>query len=83
MSLHVDDAVESLSSILLESGLYEPIGQYIAVLTDNKKGFYDLEGNFESAPEETILESANDPNKDCQFIIVNNKGKAGIDVFQL
>ena len=28
------------------SGLYEPIGQYIAVLTDNKKGFYDL-GNFE------------------------------------
>ena len=42
MSLHVDDAVESLSSILLESGLYEPIGQYIAVLTDNKKGFYDF-----------------------------------------
>ena len=83
LSLHVDDAVESLSSILLESGLYEPIGQYISVLTDNKKGFYDLEGNFESAPEQTVLESANDPNKDCQFIIVNNKAKAGVDVFNL
>ena len=83
LAIHVDDAVSKLRYILSNSGAYQNIGNYIGVLTDTKTGFYDLEGNFTKAEEQLVLSATNNPNEDCQFLVVNNKGKAGIDVFNL
>lgn len=82
LSIHVDDAREELSEILARNGYAIP-GQWIAVMTDNHKGFYDLAGNFSSSNEDEIIASLNDEESDCQFLLVNNKGTAGIDVFNL
>lgn len=80
LSIHVNDAVEMLSDILYNNG-YSSACQWISIMTHNKKGFYNLEGDFTSASEDDILDCLNDKDSDCQFLLVNNKAKAGINVF--
>lgn len=82
LSIHVNDAVEMLSSILYNNG-YSPACQWISIMTHGKKGFYNLEGDFTSANEDEILECLKNKESDCQFLLVNNKAKAGINVFNL
>lgn len=82
LSIHIDDAVELLSDILIDNG-YTSSCQWISIMTDKQKGFYDLRGNFTSASEDDIIAALNDSDSDCQFLLVNNKGKAGINVFNL
>ena len=82
LSIHLDDAVEWLSDILANAG-YAEACQWIAVMTDKQKGFYNLLGDFTPATEDDIIDALNDKDCDCQFVLVNNKGKAGINVFNL
>jgi len=82
LSIHINDSFEMLSDILLNNG-YTASCQWISVMTDKQKGFYNLMGNFTPATEEDIIASLNDSDSDCQFLLVNNKGKAGINVFNM
>lgn len=82
LSVHIDDAVELLSANLIDNG-YAEACQWIAVMTDKQKGFYNLLGEFTPASEDDIISALNDGESDCQFVLVNNKGKAGINVFNL
>jgi hypothetical protein len=82
LSIHIDDAVDWLSDILVNAG-YAEVCQWIAIMTDKQKGFYNLHGDFTPATEDDIIAALNDPDSDCQFVLVNNKGKAGINVFNL
>jgi len=82
LSIHIDTAVDWLSNILGNNG-YAEACQWIAVMTDKQKGFYNLLGEFTPATEDDIIAALNDGESDCQFVLVNNKGKAGINVFNL
>jgi hypothetical protein len=82
LSLHLDNVVEYLIEFLLKNN-YSTSMQSIAVMRDNQKGFYDLYGNFEKATDEEIIDALNDPDEDAEFLLVNNKGSAGINVHNL
>lgn len=82
LSIHVDDALDLLADILIDNG-YNSSCQWISIMTDKQKGFYNLQGDFTPASEDDIIASLNDSESDCQFLLVNNKGKAGINVFNL
>lgn len=82
LAVQLEEARKWLSQMLIKNG-YNPSSQWIAIMTDSKKGFYNLNGDFESCSEDGIIAALNDPEEDCQFLLVNNKGKAGINVFNL
>lgn len=82
LAVHHEEARKWLSQMLIMNG-YNPSSPWIAIMTDSKKGFYNLNGDFESCSEDGIIAALNDPEEDCQFFLVNNKGKAGINVFNL
>lgn len=82
LAIHLDEAREMLSEMLIKNG-YNPSSYWIAVMRDNEKGVYNLEGEFEKYTEQEIISMLNDPDCDVEFLLINNKGKAGIDVFNL
>lgn len=82
LSLHLDNVVEYLIEFLLKNN-YSTSMQSIAVMRDNQKGFYDLCGNFEKASDDEIIDALNDPDEDAEFLLVNHKGSAGINVHNL
>jgi hypothetical protein len=82
LSVHIDEAREMLSDMLIKNG-YNPSSQWIAVMTDSQKGFFNLYDDFIPCDEAGIISALNDSDEDCQFLLINNKGKAGIDVFNL
>ena len=82
LSLHLDNVVEYLIEFLLKNN-YSTSMQSIAVMRDNQKGFYDLCGNFEKATDDEIIDALNDPDEDAEFLLVNHKGSAGINVHNL
>ena len=82
LSIHLDDAREMLSDMLIRNE-YNPSSYWIAVMRDNEKGLFNLEGEFERYSEAEIIDMLNDPDSDVQFLLINNKGKAGINVFNL
>ena len=82
LSLHLDNVVEYLIELLLKNN-YSTSMQSIAVMRDNQKGFYDLCGNFEKATDDEIIDALNDPDEDAEFLLVNHKGSAGINVHNL
>lgn len=82
LAIHLDDAREMLTDMLLKND-YNPSSYWIAVMRDNEKGLYNLEGDFYRCSEQEIINMLNDPEADPQFLLINNKGKAGIDVFNL
>ena len=82
LSLHLDNVVEYLIELLLKNN-YSTSMQSIAVMRDNQKGFYDLCGNFVKATDDEIIDALNDPDEDAEFLLVNHKGSAGINVHNL
>lgn len=82
LAIHLDEAREMLSEMLIKNG-YNPSSYWISVMRDNEKGVFNLEGDFERYDEQEIVSMLNDPESDVQFLLVNNKCKAGIDVFNL
>lgn len=82
LSVHLDEAREMLAEMLIKNG-YNPSSQWIAVMTDSQKGFFNLCDDFIPCDENGIISALNDPDEDCQFLLINNKGKAGINVYNL
>tara|TARA_Y100000356_G_C11210424_1_gene263067 strand:- start:52 stop:963 length:912 start_codon:yes stop_codon:yes gene_type:complete len=82
LAIHMDEVLEWLYEMLPLNG-YNYSGFWIAVMRDKQKGFFNLNGDFEPATESQIIEALNDPENDAQFLLINQKGKAGINVFNL
>lgn len=60
--------------MLIKNG-YNPSSQWIAVMTDSQKGFFNLCDDFIPCDENGIIAALNDPDEDCQFLLINNKGE--------
>lgn len=82
LAIHMDEVRVWLEEMLPLNG-YGLAGYWIAVMRDRQKGFYNLKGEFEPATENQIIQALNDPDHDAQFLLINQKGKAGINVFNL
>tara|TARA_Y100000114_G_scaffold79431_1_gene73170 strand:- start:230 stop:1876 length:1647 start_codon:yes stop_codon:yes gene_type:complete len=79
LAIPLDEVLDFMTE-LLERNDYNPAGYWIAIMRDSQKGFCNLLGDFVPAKEDEVIADLNDPNKDVQYLLVNQKGKAGINV---